>query len=341
MKPIISVQGLSKTYKRYQRRPGLWGSVSTLLTRQHQLVTAIDRISFDIQRGAKVAYIGPNGAGKSTTLKILTGVMRPSAGHCEVDGAVPYLERIRNAQNIGVVFGQRSQLWWDLPVADSFDILRRIYQIPAQVFDKNMRLFRKLLAVDELAAMPVRQLSLGQRMRIEIAASFLHDPKVVFLDEPTMGLDAVLKQAIRSFVKHVNEQLGTTVMLTSHDMDDIQEICDQAILIDKSRIVYQGPLVGLNRLQPERALMFVFRPSPQATAELRRLPLVLPGICSVSEEADNRARVSFRRDGIEMATLIGHLFSHFEIVDFYSLEPDLESVIRQVYRGGTGLSLAA
>lgn len=341
MAPIIRVEGLTKTYKRYQRKPGLWGSVSTLFSREHELVTAIDRLSFGVQPGARMAYIGPNGAGKSTTLKILTGVMRPTAGHCEVAGVVPYRERIRNAQNIGVVFGQRTQLWWDLPVADSFAILKRIYQVPDAVYEKNLRLLRQWLDIDEVAKATVRTLSLGQRMRIEIAASFLHDPKVVFLDEPTIGLDAVLKQAIRGFIKQANEQLGTTVVLTSHDMDDIQEICEQAILIDRSRIVYEGPLAGLKRAERERAVMFVYRPTPAASAELQRLPRALPGITAVREEPGHRVRVSFLREGTDMAALIGHLFRSFEIADFYSLEPDLESVIRQIYRREPGLQLVA
>lgn len=334
MTPIIRVEGLTKEYKLYERKSGLWGSVSTLFSRKHSLVRAVDDISFEVEPGARVAYIGPNGAGKSTTIKILTGIITPTSGHCEVAGVVPYRDRVRNAANIGVVFGQRTQLWWDLPVIDSFAILRRIYAIPPAVFEKNMRLFRSLLAIDEVARVPVRKLSLGQRMRIEIAASFLHDPRVVFLDEPTLGLDATLKEAIRTLIRRMNEEIGTTVVLTSHDMDDIREICDDLILIDKSRVVYQGTVAELNRMEQRRSVLFDYRPAPAAEEALARLAQLFPAIGAVTREAEGRVRIDFRRDTLDLPALIAHLFRHFEIVDFYSLAPDLESVIRHIYQAG-------
>ncbi|WP_426106011.1 ABC transporter ATP-binding protein [Massilia sp. TSP1-1-2] len=334
MAPIIRVEGLTKQYKLYERKPGLWGSVSTLFSRRHRIVRAVDNISFNVAPGARVAYLGPNGAGKSTTIKILAGIVTPTSGRCEVAGVVPYRERVRNAANIGVVFGQRSQLWWDLPVADSFAILRRIYAISPAVYDKNMRLFRELLDIDQLAAVPVRKLSLGQRMRVEIAASFLHDPRVVFLDEPTIGLDAILKQAIRTLIRRMNEEVGTTIVLTSHDMDDVSEICDDLILIDKSRVVYQGTVAALNSMEQRRSVLFDYRPAPAAAEALARLAQHFPAIDAVTPQAQGRARIDFRRDALDLPALIAHLFRQFDIVDFYSLAPDLEEIIRGVYQAG-------
>jgi ABC-2 type transport system ATP-binding protein len=341
MEPVIRVEGLTKDYKLYQRQPGVWGSLSTFFSREHKLVRAVDNLSFQIGVGRKVAYIGPNGAGKSTTIKILTGIMTPSAGRCEVAGIVPYRDRVRNARNIGVVFGQRTQLWWDLPVLDSFEILRRIYDIPRPVYDKNMQRFRSLLAIDEVASVPVRKLSLGQRMRIEIAVSFLHDPKVVFLDEPTIGLDAVLKEAIRQLVNCMNEEVGTTVVLTSHDIDDIKEICDDVILIDKSRVVFQGALAQLNRLEQRRSVVVDFRQRGGAREAAARVAQQVASVGGVEFEAENRVRIHFQRDSVNFQALVNYLFSHLDVADFYSQEPDLESIIRQIYLGGIGAELTA
>lgn len=332
--PMIVAEELSKDYKVYERGSGLWGSVTTLLSPRHTTVRAVDRVSFAIEAGASVAYIGPNGAGKSSTIKMLTGIMKPSAGHCEVAGVVPWRDRVRNAANIGVVFGQRTQLWWDLPVIDSFAILRRIYDIPDAVYHKNMALFRSLLAIDEVAKVPVRKLSLGQRMRIEIAASFLHDPRVVFLDEPTIGLDAVLKEAIRSLVRRMNREAGTTVVLTSHDMGDIKEICDDVIVIDKSRVVYQGTLAQLNRLERHRCMVLEFRPTVAAEAALARLARELPGVDALEREGAGRVRVRFLPERLSLQALMAWLSARVEVLELYSPEPDLESIIRQIYRHG-------
>jgi ABC-2 type transport system ATP-binding protein len=338
---MIVAEGLTKDYKLYQRGEGLWGSVATLFSRRYSTMRAVDAVSFSIEAGAKVAYIGPNGAGKSSTIKILTGIMAPTSGRCEVAGVVPYLERVRNAANIGVVFGQRTQLWWDLPVIDSFAILRRIYEIPDAVFDKNMRLFRALLAIDEVAQVPVRKLSLGQRMRIEIAASFLHDPKVVFLDEPTIGLDAILKQAIRALIKRMNEEVGTTVVLTSHDMDDIKEICDDVIVIDQGRVVYQGALAALNAMEQRRSVLVDFRATPASAAALAQMARELPGIDQLEHEAGGRMRIHFQRERLDLQSLMAYLFARFEVLELYALEPDLESIIRQIYLHGVPARQAA
>ena len=329
----IVVEGLSKQYRRVRRAPGWRGQLAALLRPQVEWVRAIEDLNFQVPPGSRMAYLGPNGAGKSTTLKILSGVMRPSSGRVTVNGRVPYAQRIAHAQHIGVVFGQRSQLWWDLPVADSFAILRQIYQVPRPVFEKNLQRFRSLLAMDEIERVPVRQLSLGQRMRAEIAAAFVHDPQVVFLDEPTMGLDARLKQAIRSFIRAVHAEQGCSVLLTSHDMDDVQAVCDQVILIDRARLAYQGPLAGLGQQTLPRSVSFSYRPSAAAPAALADLAQ-LPGVCALEsalESEDARLRLHYRPQALGLAALTAHLFRHFEITDFSVQEPDLDAVLRALY----------
>jgi ABC-2 type transport system ATP-binding protein len=338
---IIKAVGLTKDYKVYDRKAGLWGSLTTLFSSEHRVVRAVDNISFEIEPGAKVAYIGPNGAGKSTTIKILTGILTPSAGYCEVAGVIPHRDRVRNARNIGVVFGQRTQLWWDLPVIDSFTILRRIYDIPDAVFHRNMRMFRSLLGIDELAPIPVRKLSLGQRMRIEIAVSFLHDPQVVFLDEPTIGLDAVLKVAIRDLINDMNARNGTTIVLTSHDMDDIREICDDVVLIDKSRIVFQGTLASLAAVEERRSVILDFHCTPTANDAVTHMARRLAGIIQVDREGANRIRVQFDRDRLSIQDLTSYLFRNLEVADFYCVEPRLEEVIRRLYKEGMDKRAAA
>jgi ABC-2 type transport system ATP-binding protein len=197
----------------------------------------VDGVSFDVSKGELVGYIGPNGAGKSTTIKVLTGILVPTSGSVLVKGNVPYLKRKENAASIGVVFGQRSQLWWDLPVMDSFELLRKIYKIPAAVYERNVALFTKLLELDKFVDTPVRQLSLGQKMRADLAASLLHDPEILFLDEPTVGLDIVAKKQIRDFIRDIREERGVTVILTTHDMKDIETICERIILINEGKIM--------------------------------------------------------------------------------------------------------
>jgi ABC-2 type transport system ATP-binding protein len=328
---VIAVEGLVKEFKVYRRRDGLLGSLGTLFAREHSTVRAVDGISFDIPAGARTAYIGVNGAGKSTTIKILAGIMRPTAGRCLVDGLEPYRERRRNARSIGVVFGQRSQLWWDLSVPDSFQILRHIYDIPEPVFRRNLALFRELLDIDALGSTPVRKLSLGQRMRAEVAASMLHDPKVLYLDEPTIGLDLVLKTAVRELIGHVNRELGTTVVLTSHDLGDIAAICDRVLVVDRGRLIHRGSLRDLLDTAEQRAVVFECgspRPPDEVAAEITAR---LPGArASVLE--GGRIRVEFATAATTSRQVLGFLLHHYDLRDFYAPEPSLETVIREIYR---------
>ncbi len=244
---MIVMKNICKTYKVARRNAGFKEAARSFFRRETETVTALDHVSFTIHDGETVGYIGPNGAGKSTTVKILSGILTPDSGECLVDGRVPWKNRIRHVAQIGVVFGQRSQLWWDVPVIDSFELLRDIYSIPSDTYRANLDEMTELLGLSEILRTPTRQLSLGQRMRCELAASLLHSPKILFLDEPTIGLDAVSKIAVREFIVKRNHAHGTTVILTTHDMQDIEAITRRIILIGKGKILLDGGLDELRR----------------------------------------------------------------------------------------------
>lgn len=237
---MITVQNLCKTYKVAKRRAGMREACRSLFRREYEEIHALDHISFQIEDGEMIGYIGPNGAGKSSTIKVLSGILTPDEGTCVVNGKIPWKDRIFYVKDIGVVFGQRSQLWWDVPVIDSFELLRDIYSIPQTMYQKNLEELTELLNLSELLKTPARQLSLGQRMRCEIAASLLHSPSILFLDEPTIGLDAVSKLAVRDFIKQLNQIYKTTVILTTHDMQDIEALTNRILLIGKGRILMDG-----------------------------------------------------------------------------------------------------
>lgn len=244
---MIVMKNICKTYKVTRRNAGFKEAARSFFRRETETVTALDHVSFTIHDGETVGYIGPNGAGKSTTVKILSGILTPDSGECLVDGRVPWKNRIRHVAQIGVIFGQRSQLWWDVPVIDSFELLRDIYSIPPDTYRTNLDEMTELLGLSEILRTPTRQLSLGQRMRCELAASLLHSPKILFLDEPTIGLDAVSKIAVREFIVKRNRAHGTTVILTTHDMQDIEAITRRIILIGKGKILLDGGLDELRR----------------------------------------------------------------------------------------------
>jgi len=237
---LISFQNISKTFRVAKRESGLKAALKSIVKREYTYIEALKNVSFSIERGEIIGYIGPNGAGKSTTIKILSGILVPTSGSCTILGQVPWKNRIEHVKNIGVVFGQRSQLMWDIPVIDSFELLRDIYRVPHAQYKKNQDELAEIFDLAEFINTPVRQLSLGQRMRCEIAASLLHSPQILFLDEPTIGLDAVSKVAVRNFIKRINAENEVTVMLTTHDMGDIEALTDRVMLIGKGQILYDG-----------------------------------------------------------------------------------------------------
>lgn len=237
---MIELTSVSKTFRVSKRKAGFAEAAKAMFRRDYTEIPALQDVSFTIRDGEMVGYIGPNGAGKSSTIKVMSGILTPDSGSCTINGLVPWQDRKQHVRHIGVVFGQRSQLWWDVPVADSFELIRDIYKVPASVYQNNLEELTAMLELEQILCTPVRQLSLGQRMRCEIAASLLHDPKILFLDEPTIGLDAVSKIAVRQFIQRLNRKKGTTVILTTHDMQDIEALTDRILLIGKGRILLDG-----------------------------------------------------------------------------------------------------
>lgn len=282
---MITMEHVCKSYRVAKRNAGMKEACKALFRRETEVIQALSDVSFTIQDGEMVGYIGPNGAGKSSTIKILSGILTPESGSCLVDGHIPWKNRTEHVRRIGVVFGQRSQLWWDVPVIDSFELLKDIYSIPSNEYWNNMEELTELLHLQELLKMPTRQLSLGQRMRCEIAASLLHSPKILFLDEPTIGLDAVSKLAVREFVMRLNQDHKTTVILTTHDMQDIEALTNRIILIGRGRVLMDGTLDDMRRLakeqgEPEREKMPADNGRMQAPAEYGResLERIVAGI---------------------------------------------------------------
>jgi ABC-2 type transport system ATP-binding protein len=327
MENIIEVKNVKKEFRTVKKKAGLKGSLKGLFSREYVVKRALANVSFEIKEGEFVGMIGPNGAGKSTLIKVLTGILTPSAGKATVLGYVPYEQRQKYAQYIGVVFGQRTQLWWDLPVKDTFDLLKHIYGIPEKTYRENMKQFTEVLGLDKYLHQPVRKLSLGERMRCDLAASLLHNPKVVFLDEPTIGLDVEGKFRIRQFLKEQNKK-GTTIILTTHDMGDIEELCPRMIIIDKGGIIYDGLTAKIRKsAADQRALVVDFKePSPRKVS----LP---KGAKVVSREGD-RAVININIKKTDVAAVISHVLKHYRVDDIATEEPSIEDTIRKIYREG-------
>ena len=324
--PFIEVNNLVKDYKLNVRKKGLLGSLQSLLVPEYQLKRAVDDISFSINKGEMVGFIGPNGAGKSTTVKMLTGILVPTSGSITIDGLCPYKERKRNAMRLGVVFGQRTQLWWDLPVIDTFELLKYIYKISDDRYKKNMELFNELLEINSFISQPVRQLSLGQRMRADIAAALLHDPEIIFFDEPTIGLDVIAKEKVREFIRYINKEKGTTMLFTTHDMQDIEKTCQRMIIIDPCITIYDGTVEEIKeKYGTSRTLQVDFSENVEK--------IDIPGI-QVIEDKGNKKRFKFSKDEIQISGLINELTQKYSIVDLTVQEPEIEGIIREIYQGG-------
>ncbi len=326
MAPIIQTRDLRKVFRTVRRATGSLGALRTLFSRGYEERVAVAGVTMALEPGELVGYIGPNGAGKSTTIKMLTGILVPTSGQVDVAGFVPWKQRKENARNIGVVFGQRSQLYWDLPLVESFELLRAIYAIPRDQYRRNLDEFVNILEMDEFMQTPVRQLSLGQRMRGDFAAAMLHGPKIVYLDEPTIGLDVVAKEAIRQFIARVNAERGTTILLTTHDLADVERLCRRIVLIDRGEIIYDGDVerikneYGRFRTLVVRLGVRVERPQ-------------LEGAELVGVE-DCTARFRFDRNLQRADLLVRQASERYSVEDVSLEEPDLESIIRRIYVEG-------
>lgn len=312
--PVIEVRNATRSFTVRQR--------AGLLRRTTRHVRAVDGLSFEVAAGEMVGYIGPNGAGKSTTVKMLTGILVPTSGQVTVTGLTPYVDRTTLARRIGVVFGQRTSLWWDLPLRDSLELLHRIYRVPRQRFRENLKTFTDLLDLGNLLDTPVRQLSLGQRMRGDIAAALLHDPQVVYLDEPTIGLDVVSKANLRGFLKETNATRGVTVLLTTHDLDDIQQLCSRVMVIDHGRMVFDGGLDALHRFGGARRTLVVDLTEPAD-------PIVVPGAETVRVDGP-RQWLTFPAEN-SAAPIVAEVAASYALADLSLQEPDIEDVITRIY----------
>ncbi|MDP4160869.1 MAG: ATP-binding cassette domain-containing protein [Bacillota bacterium] len=323
---LIEVNHLSKEFQVTKRQEGIRGALRSLFHREYTTKLAVQDISFALNTGEIVGYVGPNGAGKSTTIKMLTGILVPTSGDIRVNGITPYKERQKNARQIGVVFGQRSQLWWDLPTIESFELLRQVFQIPNDRYRQNMARFCDILGLEEFLQTPVRQLSLGQRMRADIAASLLHDPVILFLDEPTIGLDVVAKERMRSFIQEINQERGVTVILTTHDMSDIEKLCKRMILIDRGQVMYDGELAKIKeKFGKERVLIIDLE---EAIAGFS-----VNGAEVIKQEG-NRQWLKFNRDVMSTSQLISQISEKYEIKDLSIQDPEIEVMIRNIYENG-------
>jgi ABC-2 type transport system ATP-binding protein len=328
---FIDVEHLRKTFRVAKRQTGAFGAVRDLVSRAYRDVEAVAGITFAIERGEMVGCVGPNGAGKSTTIKMLTGILVPTSGRIEVDGLIPYRQRTEVARRIGVVFGQRTQLWWDLPLVESLDLLRYVYKIPEKRYHANLAEFTELLELASFLETPVRQLSLGQRMRGDLAAALLHDPEIVYLDEPTIGLDVVAKHRIRGFLRRINAERQVTILITTHDVGDIEQLCSRLLIIDHGRLIYDGGLEQIrDRFGAERHLIVDLADGAVDAGAL--------AVESAEEvRADGPRRwLRFSRQDISAASLIAAVAARYPIQDVTIEEPTIESIIRRIYEEGIG-----
>ncbi len=321
---IFSVKSLCKSYRVPKHPKGFWKGVSGILLRQHDIKIALDHISFDIEEGEIIGYIGPNGAGKSTTVKILSGILVPDKGEVNVLGKTPWQHRIEIVRQIGVVFGQRTQLWWDLQVIESFKLLKSIYSIPDHDYKKKLMELLDALQLEKLLTIPVRQLSLGQRMRCDLAASLLHSPKILFLDEPTIGLDVISKIAVRNFIKHLNKEQKVTIFLTTHDMDDIESLCRRVLILNQGKIDFDGSMEHLrSKMIPERRVVIDL---------LKANELIEESYLHLIKKEGHRMWMSFNSSLITTPELIARITSKYAVVDLFVENPPIEETIAKLYQ---------
>lgn len=326
---MIEVKNLVKTYKTIDKQEGMLGYFKNLIKPKYKEFTAVNKINFEVEEGELVGYIGENGAGKSTTIKMLTGLLTPTSGQVVVNGIVPNEKRIQNNQNIGAVFGQKTQLWWDLPVIESFRLVKKMYQIPEGEYRKNLKKFTEILELGELLNKQVKNLSLGQKMRCEIAVTFLHNPKIVYLDEPTIGLDVLVKENIRNFIKEINKEKNTTVILTTHDLKDIEDVCDRIILLDKGQIIYDGEKQKFKEIYGNKIIAEFVIKNKNANITLETEDQDF----EVIEEREDNIKIKFNHDKLTIINIANCISNYCEIMDMHVQEQDLEEILKEIYRG--------
>ncbi|MCP1311565.1 ABC transporter ATP-binding protein [Paenibacillus tyrfis] len=323
---LIEAEGLCRDYKVIRKNKPGFNWLTGFFVPKYEKRRAIHNINFRIGKGETIAYIGPNGSGKSTTIKILTGILAPTSGRVFVNGLMPYVKRKENAQHIGFVFGQRTQLWWDLPITDSFELLKEIYNIPDDIYKSNLNRLEELLDLRSFNKIPVRQLSLGQRMRAEIACAFLHDPDIVYLDEPTIGIDIVAKNKIRHFLREINQEKKVTIILTTHDIDDIEEVCRRLILIDQGSIIYDGEKKDfLKNYVTHRQIEVTFEEPVQEAIVIENCETFMD---------QNKVKLRFEKKSVSVNHLLKRLGQTGTIRDFTVSEDTLEDVLKNIYSKG-------
>jgi ABC-2 type transport system ATP-binding protein len=328
--PVIQVRDLTRDYKLSRKREGVTGGLIDLIKPRKEILRAVDSVSFDIAQGEMVGYIGANGAGKSTTIKMLTGILTPTSGQVTVGGMVPWKKRLQYTRHIGAVFGQRTQLWWDLAVVESFRLLKKIYEVDDRVYKEQMAAFDDLLGVGEFLHQPVRKLSLGQRMRCDLAAALLHRPRILFLDEPTIGLDVVAKDNVRRFLKEIRERQGVTIILTTHDLGDIEQLCRRVIIIDKGKVHFDGDLLDLRTRTGHQVKLTVDFREEITSARLAEVTGGMPVNWEPGEGLRHRAE--FSRLAVPGAEVIKQLVNACPVSDIHLAEADIEEVVAQIYR---------
>lgn len=333
MSSMIEIKNITKEFKVLNRHEGLKGSIRDLFSRDYKIVRAVDNISMTVEQGEIVGYLGPNGAGKSTTIKMMTGVLEPTSGEILVNGNIPYKDRTKNAQEIGVVFGQRSQLWWSLPLVESFKLLKDIYQIPDDQYNSVMKLYSSLVDIEPLLHKPVRQMSLGQRTLSDILAAFLHDPKIVFLDEPTIGLDVSMKSKIRELIHALNKEKKTTVILTTHDMGDVDALCRRIVIIDKGKMLYDNDIDHLKGFFGSYRTLKI-RPSGDIKKQSHAIEKELDRFSAAISTDDDWISILVNEEKGSVMEVLGTIQKSHDIRDMKLEEISTEEVIRKIYEEG-------
>lgn len=331
---IIEVKNISKQFKIYEKESGLKGVFKSFFNAKKIIKTAVDDVSFNVKPGEIIGYIGPNGAGKSTTIKMLTGILTPTSGEIIVDGLVPYQKRTQNARKIGVVFGQRTQLWWDLPLGESFTVLKEIYQIPDDLYQERLNYFKEIFELDTFIKQPVRQLSLGQRMKADIVASMLHNPKLLFLDEPTIGLDVIAKENIRKTILALNQKYQTTVILTTHDLSDIEMLCDRILLIDQGKIIYDGNIHLIKEKYGSKKIVSFELKNLGDAKLIDTKAFIKKDADFKSTIEDNKITFIFNKQKIQIKEITHQVFSNTEVLDMNISDDLLENIIKEIYKHG-------